>query len=514
MDFHALVIDADAAERRVVRDLLHHQSWMVGEAGSAEEAMRVAGAQQWRLVFCDAYLQSNSNTEPVGLTVLGELKRRLGASVQVVIMAAHGNSGIAVEAILNGALDYIAKPCDEAEILDHSRTILDRLRAAQRETPLTLSPYPENAQFQIPSRLAKRSAGEYQLVGHSKAIIRVLKSVASAVGSQVCDCSENDVRNGGAPQPRPRSFLLTGETGTGKELVARMIHQHSNRAGGPFIPVNCSNLTIEMADSELFGHERGAFTGAVAAKPGAWELADGGTLFLDEITQAPPPVLPKLLRALQDGIVKRIGARNSIQTGVQVIAATNHDLAADVRTGRFPRDLYYRLNLFPVDLPPLRERAEDIPLLVEHFSRKYAGGRIGFSAEAVRLLQNYWWPGNIRELENEVLRFISNARDERVLTIDISAHLERLRDMHPQSEDVIKMNRSTELKVEEPEKFESKPVAQLLQRAAREALKRHRGNKSRAAQELGISRPSLYKLIRREGGSLNESENSQSQTFP
>lgn len=510
MDFHALIIDADAVQRRVVRDTLRHQSWKVGEAGSAEEAMLMAGAHQWRLVFCDAYLQANGNSDPIGLTILGDLKRRLGASVQVVIMAAHGNSGIAVEAILNGALDYIAKPCDEAEILDHSRTILDRLRATQRETPLILSSHHEKSQFEISDQHAQRSAGKYQLVGHSKAIIRVLKSIAAAVGSEGCHCNQGfgsgDTRTGGTSQSRPRTFLLTGETGTGKELAARLIHQYSNRAGAPFIPVNCSNLTVEMADSELFGHERGAFTGAVSAKPGAWELADGGTLFLDEITQAPPLVLPKLLRALQDGIVKRIGARNSIQTDVQVIAATNHDLATDVRMGRFPRDLYYRINLFPIDLPPLRERAEDIPLLVEHFARKYSGGRISFSAEAVRLLQSYWWMGNIRELENEVLRFISNARDERVLAVDISAHLERLRDMHPQSDDAAETNRSIEFEAHKTERCGIKPVIQLLQCAAREALKRHNGNKSRAAQELGISRPSLYKLIRQGSDSLGGRE--------
>lgn len=494
--FCALVVDPDAAHRRSVRDVLHRHGWEVREADSVEKAIGIVERFHPSLVFCDVYLQASAKDELGGLTVLHELKNRLGGSVHIVITAAHGRSTSALEAILNGgASDFMRKPCSEAKIAQHSRTVIRRLEAAVRETAAPHLTFDQNSS----------GLSTAQIVGESEAIVEVFKELAKTLNSNHYSRTDSGVDE--RPRARPPSFFITGETGTGKELIARMIHRNSSHAGGEFVPINCSTLPLELAESELFGHCAGAFTGAVKEKQGLWEVADGGTLFLDEITEAPASVQPKLLRALQEGVIKRVGANHWKQVNVQIVAASNRDMQIEVEAGRFRSDLYHRLSLYEIHLPPLRDRPEDIPLLVEHFARKYSVGKISFSAEAIGLLGSYWWPGNVRELENAVQRFINNAYNGRVLAVDIRDHLERLRMVQHLKNGEPEGNSFKESDAEGHVELETQLLSEIFKRAAREALTRHNGNKSRAARELGISRPSLYKVIRQVGASLNGREN-------
>ncbi|MCU1283372.1 MAG: Response regulator of zinc sigma-54-dependent two-component system, partial [bacterium] len=286
------------------------------------------------------------------------------------------------------------------------------------------------------------------------------------------------------------TVYISGESGTGKELIARAIHRHSKRANGPFIKVNCGALTETLLESELFGHERGAFTGAIKQKLGRFELADGGTLFLDEVGDIPPSMQVKLLRALQEQEFERVGGEAPIKVDVRVVSATNKDLDAEVASGRFRQDLYFRLHVLPVKLPPLRERREDIPLLVEHFLRKYTAEMnkpvAGVTPEALDQLAAYSWPGNIRELENEVQRLVIQCDNEGFITPELLAPSVR--------------------KVEgllgrvAPKKGTLKDMMEEVERwLLVEALREHGGNKTKTAETLGITREGLHKKLAKYG---------------
>src|SRR5215210_6204935 len=323
MNLHALVIVADAEERGVVRNTLYKQQWKVCEAPSVEEASRIIDRFSWNLIICDAAICMRRTGPSQDLTWLSELKSRFGAKAQIVITAAAQESSIGpLEAILNGASDYILKPCREEKIAECSRRVIERLRAAEREAK----------EAHLASRLRAPDSPPVlpKLVGESDAIIGVFKKLAQIVENIYLD----GLGETGPPARLP-SVFITGETGTGKELAAHLIHRHGSQSKGEFVPVNCSNVSNELAESELFGHEPGAFTGAGRERRGLWELADGGTLFLDEITEAPASVLPKLLRVLQDGMVKRLGSNKWRRTNVQVIAASNRDMQKEVNEGRF-----------------------------------------------------------------------------------------------------------------------------------------------------------------------------------
>jgi two-component system NtrC family response regulator len=261
-----------------------------------------------------------------------------------------------------------------------------------------------------------------ELIGESESIVNVFKKLAQALKRDSNQRTEVNAKRDG--RTRPPTFFITGETGTGKELVAHLIHRHSAYRSGPFVPINCSALPPDLAESELFGHEPGAFTGAIKEKKGLWELADGGTLFLDEITEAPRLLLPKLLRVLQEGTVKRLGSNRWTSVNVQVIAASNRDLKAEIEAGNFRQDLYHRLSLYQFHLPPLRERREDIPLLVAHFARRYSAQPVKFSQDALDVLLKYSWPGNVRELENLVRAAVTQSVDGTIYALDVRARLE------------------------------------------------------------------------------------------
>ncbi len=374
MDYRALVIEPDAAERRLICEALR-DDWRVIEACSMEEAVRIAAAPPLRLVFCDAQIPAGTSNEACGATLLEMLKTRFGSHTQIVLTAAAGNSATALEAILGGAVDYVRKPCRRDAIREISARTFARFIAAAKESadppPLSLINMPP------------ASPGEQQLIGESEAIISVFKALARSI-------REDHSTTASRMEGRALTFFITGETGTGKELVARLIHKYSRYRQGTYVAVNCSNLSPELADAEMFGSTPGAYTGAAKEEqPGLWEFASGGTLFLDEITEAPRAVMPKLLRVLQDGYVRRLGAKRWVKTDVQVIAATNRNLEEEVKRGRFREDLYHRLSQHRMHLPPLRERLEDVPLLAAHFAHQQSAGRIRFAQDALHLLMDF-----------------------------------------------------------------------------------------------------------------------------
>lgn len=499
MDLHALVIDADAEERRVVRNALYKQQWKVCEASSVEEAMHIIGKYSLKLVFCDAYLSAQSTNATCETTLLSELKRRFGSKLHVVITAQQERSISPFEAILNGASDFFRKPCREEKVADYSRQVIERLRAAEREI--------KEAQHTAQLRTSELPPALPELVGESEAIINVFRRLA-----EIVENIHLDSLGEGSSTARLPSVFITGETGTGKELAAQIIHQRSSQSRGQFVPVNCSNLTPELAESELFGHEPGAFTGASRERQGLWELADGGTLFLDEITEAPQSVLPKLLRVLQDGMVKRLGSNRWRRTNVQVIAASNRDMREEVREGRFRSDLYHRLSLHRLHLPSLRDRIEDVPLIAEHFARRYFRRDIHFAQDALDMLMSYPFPGNVRELENIVRGTARMSPDGVVYAVDLCSYME-LVDKRPDDEwgcpnVSIGSNPVTPNVFSTNEGLEEQ-VHRFKLQIVKETLARHNGNATRAARSLKISRPSLYRLLRdikNEGVNVSDSE--------
>jgi two-component system response regulator AtoC len=287
------------------------------------------------------------------------------------------------------------------------------------------------------------------------------------------------------------TVLVVGESGTGKELVARAIHSHSPRAAAAFVPVNCTALSESLLESELFGHARGAFTGAIAAKRGLFEMADGGTLFLDEIGDMGPKMQAQLLRTLQDGEVRPVGSSESIQVDVRLVCATNRDLEAEVKAGRFREDLYFRINVVTVKLPPLRDRAGDIPILVAHFlakvARREGRAEASISREALDLLCRYPWPGNVRELENAIERAVAVAKGNVVLPSDLPADVSGGAPPPPAG---IIDDRPT--------------LAELERRYIALVLAECSGNKKKAAERLGIDRRTLYRALERSGEAPDE----------
>jgi DNA-binding NtrC family response regulator len=485
MEFHALVVDRDAAERRLVGETLRDDGWQVREACSIEEALLIIDSPPGKLVFCDAQLSTGSLDNTHRTNLLDLLKKRLGMSAQIVVTAASGAHISAVEAVLNGASDYIIKPITAAQIRERSRVALNRLRAVYTE-----------AEYHTPilkGQSAQSSPSSNGLIGESDAMVRMLRDLARILLSTRAE------RNAGAPR-----FLITGETGTGKELLVRLIHSYSGRVEKPFVPVNCGALPVDLAESEFFGHEAGAYTGAGREKPGLWEAASGGTLFLDEICEAPTRLQPKLLRVLQDGAVRRVGSNRQIPVDVQIIAATNRNVQEEINAGRFRRDLYHRLSLYELSIPPLRDRREDIPLLVNYFATKYASDavRVRFSRDAIDYLRAQTWRGNVRELENVVRAAVVGSPDGMVYAADLQEQLrgfEGAEATKSEDADNTGINAEAAPLLPEPDQGLEKIVNNFKMKIVREALAKHNGNVTRAANMLKISRPSFYKLLKEAG---------------
>jgi two-component system response regulator AtoC len=374
-----LVIDDEANLRKVLAALLRRDGYDVTVAEDGE-----MGIAEFQKNGADAVITDLVMPKVGGMEVLKAVNGS-DPEVPVIIITAHGTVDSAVEAIKLGAFDYVTKPFDQVE-LSHVLAKAVRTHEGARH----------NARGEPRGRPA--------LVGESTAMQDVLRII-----DKVADT--------------PSTVLITGESGTGKELIATALHQGSSRRDKPFIRINCAAIPKDLMESELFGYERGAFTGAVTSKPGRFELADGGTLFLDEIAEIPVEMQVKLLRALQESEFERVGGIKTTHVDVRLIAATNRDLSVEIETGRFRKDLYYRLAVVPISLPPLRERPSDIPTLVRHFIDKYnrrLNKRIeGMTDEALALVQGYAWPGNIRELENLIERTLLFADGPRIDVADL-----------------------------------------------------------------------------------------------
>ncbi len=413
-------------------------------AGDAETGLKILNQEEIDLVLSDIKLPAMN-----GLEFLQAVKQA-HAEIPVVLMTAYGSVEKAVEAMKNGASDYVLKPFSLEEIKLVVRKELDvrRLRAENRTLREELG-----HRYEYPN-----------IVATSSKMQEVLAIIERAA-------------------PSNSTVLIGGESGVGKDLIARAIHQRSRRASGPFVKINCTAIPENLLESEMFGYEKGAFTGAAASKPGKFELADKGSLFLDEIGDVPQAIQVKLLRVLQEREFERLGGTRTLKVDVRLIAATNRDLREALEEGTFREDLYYRLNVVPINLPPLRDHKEDIPDLVRHFLAKYhkeSGKEIqGLTPEALRLLMSFHWPGNVRELENIIERAATFSSGSMIEAADI--HL----DVQP-----VKWNGSASGFL---------PPGMTLDRweeeMIREALRRSAGNKSQAARLLGLSRNAFrYRL--------------------
>jgi two-component system, NtrC family, nitrogen regulation response regulator NtrX len=381
MSHRILIVDDEAGIRQALKQVLEYEKLVVRVAASGGEAITLYPDFRPHLVFLDVKMAGLD-----GLETLTRL-RDLDPKAQVVMISGHATIATAVEATQRGAFDFLEKPLDT-----------DRLLVTVRNALAHAELIDEN------SRLREATESRFTMVGKSPAL-RTVRELIAKVG------------------PTAARVLITGDNGTGKELVARALHEASPRRDRPFVEVNCAAIPSELIESELFGHMKGSFTGAVADRAGKFEQADGGTLFLDEVGDMSQPAQAKLLRVLQEGVVTRIGGSKSIQVDVRVLAATNKDLEIEIAEGRFREDLLYRLNVVPIDVPALRERKEDIPALVAYFAEQLAAsagvpGR-KFADEAVRRLQARAWPGNIRELRNAVERALILASGKTVTAADI-----------------------------------------------------------------------------------------------
>jgi DNA-binding NtrC family response regulator len=432
-----LVIEDEEKLRRVIGLNLSSAGFDVKAAGSAEEGFKLAGDAD--LILTDLKLPGMD-----GLALLEKLNGQ-NSHAPVIVMSAFGTVENAVEAMKKGAVDFLPKPFS----LDHLGVVVNKalevrkLRDENRELREALG---QKYQFE-------------NIIGHSQVMQDIFATIVRVAGTRA-------------------TVLLAGESGVGKDIIARAIHHHSPRRDRPFVKINCTALPENLMESELFGYEKGAFTGANISKAGKFEAADTGTVFLDEIGDVPPAIQVKLLRVLQDREFERLGSNKVMHSDVRVIAATNVDLRAALENGTFREDLYYRLNVVPMDIPPLRDRKEDIPYLVQHFAKKFNGE---ISEGAMERLMSYHWPGNVRELENVIERSVLLAQGPRVEADDIRI-------------DTTGRSRPATTTTDQflPEGMTLDAYEQSI---IREALKRADGNKSQAARLLGLTRNALrYRL--------------------
>jgi len=439
-----LIVEDEAKMRRLLELNLGEEGFTTHAAADAETGLKLLSQEKIDLVVTDFKLPGMN-----GLEFLQAIKR-VDAALPVVIMTAYGSVESAVEAMKVGASDYVLKPFSLAEMVLVIRKELDacKLRDENRALREALG-----QRYEYANVVAK---GEKM-----QAVLALVERVA----------------------PTNSTVLLGGESGVGKDLIARAIHEHSHRASGPFIKINSTAIPENLLESELFGYEKGAFSGATTSKPGKFELADKGTLFLDEIGDVPPAIQVKLLRVLQERQFERLGGTKTLKVDVRLIAATNRDLRAALEEGTFREDLYYRLNVVAIDIPPLREHKEDIPALANFFLERFARGSgkpvRGITPAAMRLLMDFHWPGNVRELENILERGVTLSSGPMLEASDI--HLDTRTPNHrPGSAPVIP---------------EGMTLDKWEQEIIREALRRANGNKSQAARALGLSRNALrYRL--------------------
>jgi two-component system nitrogen regulation response regulator NtrX len=441
-----LIVDDEPGVRSALGGVLRDEGYDVDAADSGEACLERLSRQAYDVVVLDIWLPGMD-----GLQTLARMRERQ-IDTQVVIISGHGNIESAVRAIKMGAFDFVEKP------LSLEKTVLV-VRNALRQRSLEA----ENR------ALRARVDAQHTMVGDSDAMAKLREQVAMAA-------------------PTNGRVLIFGENGTGKELVARSIHQLSRRRTGPFVEVNCAAIPEDLIESELFGHVRGAFTGAVADRRGKFELAHGGTIFLDEIADMSLKTQAKVLRVLQEQIMEPVGGSNRIKVDARVLAATNKDLTSEIRAGRFREDLYFRLNVVPIFVPPLRDRQEDIALFADHFTamlaREYGRRPKTFESDAIAALKQYPWPGNVRELRNVIERLMIMVPGDRISSRDLT-----FLDQVPAAD-------TQEL----PQTFASVPLHDARDQFERDyilrALAAQQGNISRTADVLGIERSNLYRKMR------------------
>jgi DNA-binding NtrC family response regulator len=450
-----LVCEDDRVARELLAEILRREGHEVEALASGDEAVARAGKREYDLVISDVRLGDSAS----GFDVLAAFHQR-ASETPVILITGFGDVTGAMAAIQKGAYDYVSKPFNVGELTLTVARALERSRLVEENRAMR-------------AREGEKPPRIESIVGASSGMLDVYKMVARVA-------------------PTMSTVLVIGESGTGKELVARAIHTHSPRTAGPFVAVNCTALTESLLESELFGHAKGAFTGAVASKRGIFEEAQGGTVFLDEIGDVNAKMQAQLLRVLQEGEIRRVGGAEAIKVDVRVVAATNRELEDEVKAGRFREDLYFRINVVTIRLPPLRERPTDIPLLVDHFLSKYAAREkrsdAGVAAAAMALLSRHGWPGNVRELENVIERALALSKDGVILPSDLppeitQAHGSQLATATPGG---IADDRPT--------------LAELERRYIELILRETGGNKKRAAEILGIDRRTLYRTLEREGG--------------
>ncbi|PRQ08335.1 sigma-54-dependent transcriptional regulator [Enhygromyxa salina] len=444
-----LVVDDEANILEALQKVLTKEGLEVLTAGNGRQALEILRKQPVRVMITDLRMPGMTGDD------LLKAVKAITPEVEVIVMTAYGTIENAVEAMKLGAYDFVSKPLKRASVISAVRKALDKqaLVAENRELKAQLA-----------------AATTRSIVGNSQVMRATLEMARQAANSSA-------------------TVLLLGESGTGKELLARYIHEHSPRVRKPFVATNCAALPESILESELFGHEKGSFTGAVRSRAGRFQEADGGSLFLDEIGEIPLQVQVKLLRALQEGEVEPVGGRTT-SVDFRLVCATNRELVDEVKGGRFREDLYYRINVVPIRIPPLRDRLEDVPLLVDHFWRMYAvrhGKAIeGMSDEAVELMTCYGWPGNVRELENAIERAVVLSRGPVIQADDLPPEL---RD--PQAGHGRQLTFSV-----------GTPLEEVERRMIMETLKFTRGDKRLAADLLGIATRTIYRKL--ESGQIRD----------
>ncbi len=435
-----LIVDDDDQLRQALTRRFERKGMTVAAAGTGEEALTRTDFANCDIALLDLHLP-----DMTGIELMEKLKAER-PELEVLLLTGHGSIDTAILAMKRGAYDYLTKPFHIPELEIHLDKAYEKVQLARRERQ-----WLQQIEYESP---------RYRLVGSSPAMRRMVQMIEKVA-------------------PLDATVLVRGSSGTGKELVARAIHYNSKRRDRPLVTVNCASLQETLLESELFGHEKGAFTGAMQTKTGLVEVAEGGTLFIDEVAEMAPGLQAKLLRVLENGHYRRVGSTQETQADVRIVAATNKPLEAEIRAARFREDLFYRLNVVTIDLPHLRERREDIPELVEHFlsSRQIGPRRFDIDPEALEALGRYDWPGNVRELANVLERAQILAEECRITIDDLP-------------DNVMEGGLPTEALGEA-----TGHLRDVERRHVIEVLRREKGNKVHAARALGISRRALYRLI-------------------
>jgi len=469
-----LVVDDEVNMRKILKAMLLKDKHDVLLAAHGEEALKILKEQSVQLVISDIRMPRMD-----GLSLLDVIQKEF-PTVLVILMTAHATVDAAVSALKHGAFDFILKPFDQDEM---------KIAVQKAVKTLELSPQSYFSPLALPqeTHAQARVFGQYTLIGRSANMLDIYQMI-----DKVADT--------------PSTVLITGESGTGKELIATALHETSSRKQFPFIKINCAAIPKNLMESELFGYEKGAFTGAVSSKPGRFELADGGTLFLDEIGEIPVDMQVKLLRALQESEFERVGGLKTIRVNVRIVAATNRDLKKEIEQGHFREDLFFRLNVVPIVLPPLRERMDDIDRLTQYFVVKYnqklKKNVQGLTTDALDALKAHPWPGNIRELENVIERTLLFTEGAKIERKDLPAELRgEVKMVHPLSlplvsvapESSIKINQSQERPIKDlsMKDIVKQKTNEIERQLIVQALEETAGNVTHAAKVLKISRKGL-----------------------